>query len=136
MPEYDPVPKISIILGQAGGLKFFAPSEERLESGLYSRSYLENQMDVALSGRVADEVIFGENTVVTGASSDFMQVSRVARQRIERFGFSKKIGQLAVSGAGGNSFLGQQYFNKAPTYSQTTIDELRERWISIVTEYH
>ncbi|KNA04176.1 hypothetical protein SOVF_202110, partial [Spinacia oleracea] len=108
MPEYDPVPKISIILGQAGGLKFFAPSEERLESGLYSRSYLENQMDVALSGRVADEVIFGENTVVTGASSDFMQVSRVARQRIERFGFSKKIGQLAVSGAGGNSFLGQQ----------------------------
>lgn len=52
MPEYDPVAKISIIpRGQAGGLTFFAPSEERLESGLYSRSYLENQMAVALGGR-------------------------------------------------------------------------------------
>ena len=53
MPEYDPVDKISIIpRGQAGGLTFFAPSEERLESGLYSRSYLENQMAVALGGRL------------------------------------------------------------------------------------
>ena len=52
MPEYDPVAKISIIpRGSAGGLTFFAPSEERLESGLYSRSYLENQMAVALGGR-------------------------------------------------------------------------------------
>merc|ERR1719352_890092 len=54
MPEYDPVTKISIVpRGNAGGLTFFAPSEERLESGLYSRSYLENQMAVAMGGRVA-----------------------------------------------------------------------------------
>lgn len=39
MPEYDPVTKISIVpRGAAGGLTFFAPSEERLESGLYSRT--------------------------------------------------------------------------------------------------
>lgn len=58
MPEYDPVAKISIIpRGQAGGLTFFAPSEERLESGLYSRSYLENQMAVALGGRLVDNRI-------------------------------------------------------------------------------
>lgn len=56
MPEYDPVAKISIIpRGQAGGLTFFAPSEERLESGLYSRSYLENQMAVALGGRLVTD---------------------------------------------------------------------------------
>lgn len=59
MPEYDPVAKISIIpRGQAGGLTFFAPSEERLESGLYSRSYLENQMAVALGGRLVTETCF------------------------------------------------------------------------------
>ena len=58
MPEYDPVAKISIIpRGQAGGLTFFAPSEERLESGLYSRSYLENQMAVALGGRSVDHCV-------------------------------------------------------------------------------
>ena len=75
MPEYDPVQKISIVpRGSAGGLTFFAPSEERLESGLYSKTYLENQLSVALGGRVAEEIIFGEDDVTTGASSDFMQV--------------------------------------------------------------
>merc|ERR1719383_1228812 len=52
MPEYDPVTKITIVpRGPAGGITFFAPSEERLESGLYSRTYLENQMAVAMGGR-------------------------------------------------------------------------------------
>ncbi|XBI14084.1 hypothetical protein VPH35_140730 [Triticum aestivum] len=131
MPEYDPVAKISIIpRGQAGGLTFFAPSEERLESGLYSRSYLENQMAVALGGRVAEEVIFGQDNVTTGASSDFMQVSRVARQMVERFGFSKKIGQVAIgSSGGGNPFLGQQ-MSSQKDYSMATADivdaEVRE----------
>ncbi|CAJ2642869.1 unnamed protein product [Trifolium pratense] len=130
MPEYDPVAKISIIpRGQAGGLTFFAPSEERLESGLYSRSYLENQMAVALGGRVAEEVIFGQENVTTGASNDFMQVSRVARQMVERFGFSKKIGQVAIGGGGGNPFLGQQ-MSSQKDYSMATADivdkEVRE----------
>ncbi|XP_047324197.1 ATP-dependent zinc metalloprotease FTSH, chloroplastic-like [Impatiens glandulifera] len=130
MPEYDPVAKISIIpRGQAGGLTFFAPSEERLESGLYSRSYLENQMAVALGGRIAEEVIFGEENVTTGASNDFMQVSRVARQMVERFGFSKKIGQVAIGGGGGNPFLGQQ-MSSQKDYSMATADvvdsEVRE----------
>jgi cell division protease FtsH len=50
----------------AGGLTFFAPSEERLESGLYSRTYLENQMAVALGGRIAEELIFGPEDITTG----------------------------------------------------------------------
>ena len=58
--------------------------------------------------RVAEEVIFGKEKVTTGASNDFMQVSRVARQMVERLGFSKKIGQVAIGGGGGNPFLGQQ----------------------------
>lgn len=53
-------------------------------------------------------MIFGPDNVTTGASNDFMQVSRVARQMVERFGFSKKIGQVAIGGPGGNPFLGQQ----------------------------
>ncbi|GAB4823615.1 hypothetical protein N2152v2_010661 [Parachlorella kessleri] len=109
MPEYDPVTKISIVpRGQAGGLTFFAPSEERLESGLYSRSYLENQMAVALGGRVAEELIFGADEVTTGASNDFQQVSRVARMMVSQMGFSKKLGQVAWSSGGGSQFLGAQ----------------------------
>lgn len=69
MPEYDPVTKISIVpRGAAGGLTFFAPNEERLESGLYTRSYLEDQMAVALGGRIAEDLIFGEEEITTGVT--------------------------------------------------------------------
>merc|ERR1719287_127770 len=109
LPDYDPVTKISIVpRGAAGGLTFFAPSEDRLESGLYSRSYLENQMAVALGGRIAEELIFGADNVTTGASNDFMQVTRTAKSMVTQVGFSEKLGQVAYGGGGGPSFLGQQ----------------------------
>ncbi|WP_320666450.1 ATP-dependent zinc metalloprotease FtsH3 [Prochlorococcus sp. MIT 1307] len=108
MPDYDPVQKISIIpRGQAGGLTFFTPSEERMESGLYSRSYLQNQMAVALGGRVAEEIVFGEDEVTTGASNDLKQVAQVARQMITRFGMSDKLGPVALGRSQGGMFLGR-----------------------------
>ena len=108
MPDYDPVAKVSIIpRGQAGGLTFFTPSEERMESGLYSRSYLQNQMAVALGGRVAEEIVYGEEEVTTGASNDLQQVANVARQMITKFGMSDKIGPVALGRAQGGMFLGR-----------------------------
>ena len=108
MPDYDPVQKISIIpRGQAGGLTFFTPSEERMESGLYSRSYLQNQMAVALGGRVAEEIVYGEDEVTTGASNDLKQVAQVARQMVTRFGMSDKLGPVALGRAQGGMFLGR-----------------------------
>ncbi len=108
MPDYDPVAKVSIIpRGQAGGLTFFTPSEERMESGLYSRSYLQNQMAVALGGRVAEEIIYGEEEVTTGASNDLQQVANVARQMITKFGMSDKIGPVALGQSQGGMFLGR-----------------------------
>tara|TARA_Y100001968_G_scaffold73459_1_gene64897 strand:- start:2169 stop:3986 length:1818 start_codon:yes stop_codon:yes gene_type:complete len=108
MPDYDPVQKISIIpRGQAGGLTFFTPSEERMESGLYSRSYLQNQMAVALGGRIAEEIVYGEDEVTTGASNDLKQVAQVARQMITRFGMSEKLGPVALGRSQGGMFLGR-----------------------------
>ena len=108
MPDYDPVQKISIIpRGQAGGLTFFTPSEERMESGLYSRAYLQNQMAVALGGRVAEEIVYGEDEVTTGASNDLQQVARVARQMVTRFGMSDRLGPVALGRAQGGMFLGR-----------------------------
>ena len=108
MPDYDPVQKISIIpRGRAGGLTWFTPSEERMESGLYSRSYLQNQMAVALGGRIAEEIIFGEEEVTTGASNDLQQVTRVARQMVTRFGMSSRVGPVALGRQQGNTFMGR-----------------------------
>ena len=108
MPDYDPVQKISIIpRGRAGGLTWFTPSEDRMDSGLYSRSYLQNQMAVALGGRIAEEIVFGEEEVTTGASNDLQQVARVAKQMVTRFGMSDRLGPVALGRAQGNMFLGR-----------------------------
>jgi cell division protease FtsH len=108
MPDYDPVQKISIIpRGRAGGLTWFTPSEDRMDSGLYSRSYLQNQMAVALGGRISEEIIFGEEEVTTGASNDLQQVARVARQMVTRFGMSDRLGPVALGRQQGNMFLGR-----------------------------
>jgi cell division protease FtsH len=108
MPDYDPVQKISIIpRGRAGGLTWFTPNEDQIDSGLYSRAYLQNQMAVALGGRIAEELIYGEEEVTTGASNDLQQVARVARQMVTRFGMSERLGQVALGRQGGNIFLGR-----------------------------
>ncbi len=126
MPDYDPVQKISIIpRGQAGGLTFFTPSEERMESGLYSRSYLQNQMAVALGGRVAEEIVYGEDEVTTGASNDLKQVAQVARQMITKFGMSEKLGPVALGRSQGGMFLGRDIASERDFSEDTaaTIDE-------------
>jgi cell division protease FtsH len=126
MPDYDPVQKISIIpRGQAGGLTFFTPSEERMESGLYSRAYLQNQMAVALGGRVAEELVYGDDEVTTGASNDLQQVARVARQMVTRFGMSERIGPVALGRSQGGMFLGRDIAAERDFSEDTaaTIDE-------------
>ena len=76
MNDYDVVAKISIVpRGPAGGVTIFMPSEERLNSGLYSKEFLETRMCVALGGRLAEEIINGKDNVTTGASNDFQQCS-------------------------------------------------------------
>jgi cell division protease FtsH len=126
MPDYDPVQKISIIpRGRAGGLTWFTPSEERMEAGLYSRSYLQNQMAVALGGRIAEEIAFGEEEVTTGAASDLQEVARVARQMITRFGMSDRLGPVALGRQSGGVFLGRDIASDRDFSDETaaTIDE-------------
>jgi cell division protease FtsH len=126
MPDYDPVQKISIIpRGRAGGLTWFTPNEDQMDSGLYSRSYLQNQMAVALGGRIAEEIIFGEEEVTTGASNDLQQVARVARQMITRFGMSDRLGPVALGRQQGNPFLGRDIMSERDFSEETaaTIDD-------------
>ncbi|AFZ25513.1 membrane protease FtsH catalytic subunit [Cylindrospermum stagnale PCC 7417] len=120
MPDYDPVQKISIIpRGRAGGLTWFTPSEDRMDTGLYSRAYLENQMAVALGGRIAEELIFGDEEVTTGASNDLQQVARVARQMITRFGMSDRLGPVALGRQQGNMFLGRDIMSERDFSEET-----------------
>ncbi|MFM6488078.1 MAG: cell division protein FtsH, partial [Dolichospermum sp.] len=104
---------------------WFTPSEDRMDTGLYSRAYLENQMAVALGGRLAEEIIFGEEEVTTGASNDLQQVARVAKQMITRFGMSDRLGPVALGRQQGNMFLGRDIMSERDFSEETAaaIDE-------------
>jgi cell division protease FtsH len=96
-----------------------------MDTGLYSRAYLENQMAVALGGRLAEEIIFGEEEVTTGASNDLQQVARVAKQMITRFGMSDRLGPVTLGRQQGNMFLGRDIMSERDFSEETAaaIDE-------------
>lgn len=100
VPDYDQVQKISIVprSSGAGGLTFFAPQEGRLEFGLYSKQYFESQLAVALGGRLAEEIIYGDDNTTTGASNDIQQVARYATMMVSEWGMSDKVGSINCSG--------------------------------------
>jgi cell division protease FtsH len=115
VPDYDQVQKITIIprSNGAGGLTFFAPQESRLESGMYSRQYLESQLAVALGGRLAEEIIYGEDMVTTGASNDIQQVASIAKRMVKEWGMSDKVGRIALSEPSGRGpFMGAQMMRR------------------------
>ena len=91
-PGADPVRKVSIIpRGQALGVTFSAPEDDRFS---YDETYLKARLRVALGGRAADELIWGERT--TGAEADIRQLTEIARQMVGRWGMSDAIGPIAV----------------------------------------
>merc|ERR1712151_655929 len=112
MNDYDVVAKISIVpRGPAGGVTIFMPSEDRLNSGLYSKEFLENRMCVALGGRLAEEIINGKDNVTTGASNDFQQCTQVAQAMVTQLGMSEAVGQRIIGSnqQGGGPFMGRDF---------------------------
>ncbi|MGB0094246.1 MAG: ATP-dependent zinc metalloprotease FtsH, partial [Solirubrobacteraceae bacterium] len=91
-PGADPVRKVSIIpRGQALGVTFSAPDADRFN---FDERHLLAQIKVALGGRSAEEIVFGDLT--TGAESDIQHLTRIARHMVGRWGMSRAIGPIAV----------------------------------------
>ena len=83
VPGYDTVRKVSIIpRGAAGGVTFFQPLEENADAALYTKEYLYSKIKVALGGRAAEEVVYGDERITTGASSDYAQVYKIVREMV------------------------------------------------------
>jgi cell division protease FtsH len=96
-PGADPVRKVSIIpRGQALGVTFSAPDADRFN---LDQRHLIAQIKVALGGRAAEEIVFGDLT--TGAESDIQHLTRIARYMVGRWGMSRAIGPIAVLPADG-----------------------------------
>lgn len=135
VPDYDQVQKITIIptTDGAGGLTFFVPQESRLESGMYSKQYLESQLAVALGGRVAEEIIYGEDLVTTGASNDIQQVANIAKRMVKEWGMSDKIGRVVLSEPRAPSFMGRLMLRRPTKWGNKimgTVEEEVERLVN------
>jgi cell division protease FtsH len=101
LPGADPVRKVSIVpRGQALGITFSAPDSDRFN---YERDELEARIKVALGGRAAEELVFGQPS--TGAESDLQQLTEIARQMAGRWGMSDRIGPVSVLSRAGQSPL-------------------------------
>ncbi|HZQ15965.1 MAG TPA: ATP-dependent zinc metalloprotease FtsH [Gaiellaceae bacterium] len=128
-PGADPVRKISIIpRGLALGVTFAAPDADRFN---YSEKELKAKINVALGGRVAEELVFGDLT--TGAESDIQQLTLIARQMVGRWGMSEAIGTVAVLPSDGRGPL-LPGVSEASAVTQELVDEEVRRIVGVAHE--
>lgn len=104
VPEHDPVYKVTIIpRGRALGVTMFLPEQDRYS---HSKRRLESQLSSLFGGRIAEELIFGDESVTTGASNDIMRATEIARKMVTTWGLST-LGPLTFGEEQGEVFLGR-----------------------------
>ncbi|MGK0321943.1 MAG: cell division protease FtsH, partial [Granulosicoccus sp.] len=117
--EHDPVYKVSIIpRGRALGITMFLPEEDRYS---HTKRGLQCRIATLYGGRIAEELIFGEEMVTTGASSDIERATEIARNMVTRWGLSEKLGPLAYSEEEGEVFLGRSTAKQNPMSAETVM---------------
>ena len=100
-----PIHKATIIpRGRALGMVMQLPERDEVSQ---TREQLHAQMAIAMGGRVAEEIIFGEDKVTTGAASDIEQATKRARAMVMRAGLSKELGPVAYGENEEEVFLGR-----------------------------
>ena len=130
---HEEVEKVTVIpRGQARGLTWFTPGEDQ---GLISRGQILARIVAALGGRAAEEIIFGEMEVTTGASGDIQAITGMARQMVTTYGMST-VGPLALeSQGGGDVFLGGGV-NPGSDYSEEVAIRIDDQIIDIINHCH
>lgn len=129
VPSHDPVYKVSIIpRGRALGVTMFLPEEDRYS---HSKEHLESQVSSLFGGRIAEELIFGEQSVTTGASNDIERATSIARNMVTRWGLSDRLGPLTYAEEEGEVFLGRSV-TKHKNVSDDTAHAIDEEIRSVV----
>jgi cell division protease FtsH len=129
LPGADPVHKVTIIpRGLALGATQQLPSEDRLN---LSREFANNQIAIFMGGRVAEEIVFSQQT--TGAGNDLEAATNLARKMVCEWGMSHKLGPLAYGHKDEAVFLGRDFAQKQE-YSEQTAVEIDQEVRRIVTE--
>ncbi|AET15424.1 TPA: ATP-dependent zinc metalloprotease FtsH [Pasteurella multocida] len=130
VPEHDPVHKVTIIpRGRALGVTFFLPEGDQVS---ISQKQLESKLSTLYAGRLAEDLIYGEENISTGASNDIKVATNIARNMVTQWGFSEKLGPILYSEDDGEVFLGRS-MAKAKHMSDETAHLIDEEVRAIVT---
>lgn len=106
VPEHDPVYKVSVIpRGRALGVTMFLPEKDAYS---ISKRKLNSQIASLFGGRIAEELIYGIDSVTTGASNDIERATEIAHKMVKLWGMSELMGPLAYGESEGEVFLGRQ----------------------------
>jgi cell division protease FtsH len=129
MPQHDPVYKVTIIpRGRALGVTMYLPEQDRLS---YSKQYLESMLASLFGGRVAEELVFGDDRVTTGASNDIERATDIARKMVTQWGLSKALGPLTYAEDEGEVFLGHSV-SRHKQVSEITAQKIDEEVRAII----
>lgn len=105
VPEHDPVYKVSIIpRGRALGVTMYLPEQDRVS---HTKQHLESMISSLFGGRIAEQLIYGDDKVTTGASNDIERATQIARKMVTQWGLSDKMGPLLYADDEGEVFLGR-----------------------------
>ena len=122
VPDHDPVYKVSIIpRGRALGVTMFLPEEDRYSN---SRQRINSMIAALFGGRVAEELIFGDDAVTTGASNDIERATDLARNMVTKWGLSDKMGPLAYGEEQQEVFLGKSASQNNKNISNETASSI------------
>mgnify|MGYP000038257971 CR=1 FL=1 len=126
------VGKVTILpRGKAGGFTQFIPTED---IGMVTREYINNQIKIALGGRAAEEILYGDvNKVTTGASGDFQMATNLVYQSIEKYGFTNvgKIVPNEKTSEASRAHIDQEAYRIINRAYDDVIDELRTNWLMV-----
>ena len=134
VPDHDPVHKVTIIpRGRALGVTLFLPEADRYS---HSKTFLESRLASLYGGRVAEELIFGDDRVTTGASNDIQRATSLARDMATKYGLSPELGPMTYSDEDEEVFLGRSVTQHKHVSEETArkIDEVVRGVID--TAYH
>ncbi|MFI4846937.1 MAG: ATP-dependent zinc metalloprotease FtsH [Candidatus Makana argininalis] len=118
VPNSDPIHKVTIIPRRKSlGATFFLPKEDVIS---VNRQKLESQISTLYGGRVAEEIIYGNDNISTGSFNDIKIATSIARKMVTKWGFSEKLGPILYSHEEENEFNGNNYYYKNNNISDET----------------